>query len=292
MARTRVQLKDRLDDKGQAIWVEANEIVLDDKKVPVRAEVSPLQTYGITVNQFSITATDYDELSLAQFKAKQEAYLAAERSKAQREQEVQQRLYIIAQGERQAAEETAKGNVLMATQTVAAQTKVRVAEQEKLQAETLASQRVAVAELTKKEAETKAAQDAEVARIGAEQSRTVLVTQANAQKESAALQAEADKLKATGIVALAEAKQKEIQLAGAVKDSDRVLATIAADRDVKVAENLSKIAVPQNIILSGGAGGTGSTGIDPFLFNINLLKNSGLLDMNKSSSAPQSPPQK
>lgn len=280
MKRVNVQLKDRVDEKGQPVFVEATEIVKNDKGIAMRADTSPLEEYGIIVNQFSITATDYDEKTLAQFAAKQEAFLNAEKSKAQREEEIQKKLYVMSQGERQAAEETAKGNVAKATLVVQAQTKVAVAMQEKEAAETAANQKLSVAKIEKEAAETKAQQESQVATIAAEREKTVLVTQANAAKDAAGLQSEADKLKATGVIALAEAKQKEISLGGAVRASDQILATIQKERDVEVAKSLASIAVPANIIISNGGGEGKGGGIDPFLFNLNLLKGSGLLNMD------------
>lgn len=288
MRRVQVLLKDRVDDKGAPVYVEATEILKDKDSVAVRAEKSPLEEYGISITQFSITGTDYDEKTLAQFSAKQDAFLNAEKSKAQREEELQKKLWVVAQGERQAAEETAKGNVLKATQDVAAQTKVVVAEQAKKEAETVAGQKVSVAELEKKAATISAEKEAEVAKIGAEREKTVLVTQANAAKEAAALQAEADKLKASGIIALAEAEQKKILLGGAVKENDRVLATIQAERDVQVAANLSKIAVPTNIIIGGNSSGGQQASIDPMLLNLNLLKGTGLFDFAKKPTTQPS----
>lgn len=296
MKRARVQLKDRVDEKGNAVWVEANEIVLDDKGVSVRQEKSPLEEYGLTINQFSITGTNYDKLSEEQFKAKQGSFLAAEKSKAQREAEIQQKLMVVAQGERQAAEETAKANITKAKAVTEGQMRLEVAEKEKLAAETKANQLLSVAKLEKETAEVAAAQAAAVAKIKAEQEKTVAVTAASAiaeslikksegEKAAAAAQSEADRLRAVGIVALAEAKQKEIQLAGKVKEADQVLATIAKDRDVEVAKHLAGINVPSNIIISNGASGQGGT-IDPFLFNLNLLKNSGLMDLTPKHPAP------
>jgi hypothetical protein len=287
MRRVQVLLKDRTDDKGNPVYVEATEILKDEKGVAIRAEKSPLEEYGISITQFSITGTDYDEKTLAQFSAKQEAFLNAEKSKAQREEELQKKLWVMAEGERKAAEQTAIGNVEKAKQVVAATAKVEVALQDKKAAETAAEQLLSVAELTKKTAETKATQEAQVAQIAADMAKTVLVTQATAAKDSSSLQAEADKLKATGIIALAEAKQKEIMLGGAVTEQDRVLATIQADRDVKVAENLSKIAVPSNIIIGGSSTG-GQPSIDPMLLNLNLLKGTGLFDFTRKPTTQPS----
>lgn len=295
MRRTMVTLKDRLDDKGQPITVEATEILRDTQTgVPIRAEKSPLETYGIDIQQFSITDTTYDEPTLQQFLAKQGAFLSAEKSKAQREQEIQQRLMIEQQGLRQVAEIEAAANQVkakalteatqrvevaiktkveaetLATQAanvaeIQAQQKVKIAAQAKLEAETLANQQLQVAEINKKAAETLASQQAAVAQIAAEQKLKV-----------AQLEAESAKKQAEGIISLAEAEQKKITIGGAVRENDKILATIQAERDVKVAEGLSKIQVPQNItILGGGNGGMGegkSTDATGMLMNLVLLK--------------------
>lgn len=297
MRRTTVQLKDRVDDKGNPVTVEATEIVKDDKGVPLISERSPLMFYGIDVVQFSITGTEYDERTIKQFAAKQEAFLAAERSKAEREQEIQKKLMIEAQGLRQVAEIEATANQAKAKAVTEGQQRVDVAMKEKQAAETLAdqkakianieaqqrvevakkeketaemgaSQRLAVAEIEKKAAETKAAQEAAVAKIAAENALRVAEFEA-----SAAIK------KAEGILSLAGAKAKEIEIAGAVKEHDRILAEIARDRDVKVAEALSRIQVPSTIIQGGGNNGEKSNqqSMTEMMLNLTLLRSMGLV---------------
>jgi hypothetical protein len=272
----------------------AHEIVLDKQGVPLRQGPSPLTEYGLVINQFSVTETEYDELSAAQFKAKQEAFLSAERSKAEREKEIQQKLMVEAKGLREAAEKTAEGNVKKAELEVAGEAKVAVAKQAKLEAETAAEQKKSVAKLEKEAAEIKATQEAEVARIAADKEKLVLqtqaeankiklITEANAAKEAASLQSEADKLKATGIVALAEAKQKEIQLGGAVTERDKTLAEIQANKEVGVATQLAQLRGPQNIIIGGsGDGKSGGASMQEVLWNMTLMRANGILDVSKS----------
>ncbi len=312
MRRTTITLKDRLDDKGQAITVEATEIVRDDKGNPIISERSPLQFYGIEIRQVSSTGTEYDERPSKQFAAKQEAFRAAERSKAEREQEIQKKLMIEAQGLRQVAEIEAAANQAKAKAVtegqqrvevamkekqaaetkadqeakiaqIQAQQRIEVALKEKQAAETAASQRLAVAEIEKKSAETKAAQEAAVAKIGAEQQLRV-----------AEFEAQAAAKRAEGILSLAHDKAKEIDIAGAVKEHDRVLAEIARDRDVKVAEALSKIQVPSTII-QGGTGGngekSGGQSMTEMMLNITLLRGMGLVK-DPIIPQPQQVPQK
>ena len=66
-----------------------------------------------------------------------------------------------------------------------------------------------------------------------------------------------------------------------------MLATIQADRDVQVAANLSKIAVPTNIIIGGNSSGQQAS-IDPMLLNLNLLKGTGLFEFAKKPTTQPS----
>lgn len=278
MKRIRVKLLDRVDDKGDPIYVDATDIIKNDTGVPIRVDKSPLEQYGIELQQFSITETEYDEKSKAQFGAKQDALLAAEKSKAQREQEIQQKLMVVAQGERQVAEIEAAANQVKAKAVTEGKQKVEVAEQTKLEAETAANQQLAVAKIAKEQAETEAKKAAEVARIDAERNASILKIRTDAELKAAENLANAKKLEASGIIAIAEAEQKKIQLGGAVKESDRVLADIARDRDIQVAKALSNIHVPSTIIQGGGSGGQGQgDNFTQYLLNLTMLKNLGVL---------------
>jgi hypothetical protein len=307
MKRTTVALKDRFDEKGQPIKVEATEIVKDEKGVAEQAETSPLLTYGIDVVQFSITGTDYDERTIAQFAAKQEAFLAAERSKAEREQEIQRKLMIEAQGLRQVAEIEAAANQAKAKAVTEGQQRVEVAMKEKeaqetrarqeaqiaeIQAqqrvavalkekeaqETAAKQKLAVAEIEKQTIETRAKQEAEVQRIAAEMQLKVAELQARSTVSKAEGDALAAAKQADGILALATAKAKEIDIAGAVKEHDKVLAEIERDKAIGVARELAKISVPQTIISGGGAEGkSNGQSMTEVMMGLYLMKNLGII---------------
>lgn len=314
MRRTTVALKDRVDEKGQPIKVEATEIVRDDKGVATQAEKSPLIEYGIEVIQFSITGTDYDDRTIAQFAAKQEAFLAAERSKAEREQEIQKKLMIEAQGLRQVAEIEAAANQAKAKAVTEGQQKVEVAAKEKEAQETLAKQKaeisqieaqqrvaialkekeaqetaakqqLSVAEINKQAAETKAKQEAEVARINAEMQMKVAEFAAQSAVKKAEGEALAAAKQAEGILALASAKAKEIEIAGAVKEHDRVLAEIEKEKAIGVARELAKISVPQTII-SGGLNGQGTgENMTQSMINLAIIKSMGIIPNNNSAPA-------
>jgi len=258
MRKVEKELKDRTDEKGEAITVFATEIVTDENGKPKIAQRSPLDEYGITILQFSVTGTEYDDMTRQQFDAKKKSFLAAEQSKAEREQEVQQRLMIVEKGLREKAEVEAIANKEMATATIKAT-------QEKTVAETEASKKLEVAKLDKQEAETRAAKELEVAKL---------------EKAAASEKAEAIRL-------LADAEQERIQKAGALTEEKKILAEIAARRDVDVAANLAKINVPR-FIISGSAGGGNGGSVTSDLINIMLLKGSGLLDSQTDTVIPAS----
>ena len=248
MRRVEKQLKDQTDEKGEPITVLATEIVLDENGMPKIAQASPLQEYGLRILQFSITGTDYDPQIIAQFAAKKESYLLAEKSKAQREQEVQERLMIEEKGRKEIVQIEIEANKEKKKATIEAEKKVSVAEQAALEALQ-----------AKKKAETEAAQKLEVAKL---------------EKQAAAEKAEA-------VTILAQAEEIRIQKAGAFTEKDKGLAEISAKRDAMVAAELSKIPVPQIVI--GGSSGNGQGGTMESLINLMLMKNTGILNSGRES---------
>lgn len=264
MRRIEKVLKDQFDEKGNPITIFATEIVTDQDGKPRVAQISPYAGFGITVQQFSITESEYDEQTRKQFAQKKDSFLKAESAKAQREQEVQQRLMIQEQGLREKAEFEAKANKEKAAAVIEAQKQKEVAElkaqQEKVVAETAAAQQLAVAKLEKEKAETEATKVLEVAKLN---------------KQTADQDAAATIVRAT-------AEKEKIALAGAITEKERVLAEIAAQRDVNVADKLSKIGVPQFVIT--GSDSKGGEGLTSSLVNIRLLEASGLLNMTKTAA--------
>lgn len=126
------------------------------------------------------------------------------------------------------------------------------AQKEKEVEETNAARKLAVAQLTKQEAETFALQELEVARLN---------------KERAKEESEAQ-------IILANARQKSLQLGGALSERDQILAEIERDKAIGVARELSKIAVPQFIINDGAT--TDNTSSNA-LMNLFLLKQMGVV---------------
>lgn len=238
-------LHDQTDQKGLPVTVYATEIIVDDKGAPRVQQLSPLDEYGITVTQFSVTGTDYDPDTMLQFAAKKQSFLAAEKSKAEREQEVQLRLMTVEKGLREKAEVEAVANKEKATAVIAAQKGAEVAEKTKLEADTKAQQGLSVAKIAKEEAETKANQLLEVAKINAQ----------------------AAEQNAIAIKTLASAEAEKILKAGSITEKERTLAEIKKDRDIRVAQYLAQIRTP-SVVFNGGGGATGS---DPQASLMNLI---------------------
>lgn len=254
MRRVRKTYRDETDIDGKDITVFVTEIVRDENGNPKIAQVSPLAQYGLVVTQFSIEDTEYDPQTLKQFAAKKESLLEAEKSKAEREQEVQLRLMVVERGLRQKAEVEADANKKRAEAVINAERVKRVAE---LGAEMKAS----VALQTKIEAETKAEQKVSVATLELEEQKL--------RTQSAAEQAQQ-------VIVLAEAEKERIEKAGAVTEMAEVLARIAAERDVAVARELAKVAVPQ-VVIAGGGNGSGGSDVLSSLIQLMLLKQAGII---------------
>ena len=264
MRRTEVELKDVSETvaggvgaDGKPIAVEkrakvmATEVVLDDKGKPIVVQPSPLDRYKIGIIQFSVTETEYDQQTLAQFSAKKESYLKAEQAKAQRQEEYQQRLMVTERGLRQVAEITAEEN------------------QKKTRATIQAQQRAEVAIIAKQEAVTQALQKVEVA--------SQEKSEATTRKAIALLYAETAEINKKATISAAEAKQKSIELAGDITEKDRVLATIKADRDAKVAVALAGVKTPGIVIVGSDANGKTGGGLNENLMNLMLLRATGVL---------------
>lgn len=247
MKRVSRVLSDQFDDKGKPITVYATEVVFENNSGTQKiARPSPLTDFGIIITQFSITDVTYDDQTQRQFAQKKEAFLAAEGSKAQREKEVQERLMVEERGRREKAE----------TESLALREKAKAvidAQRQKEVEETNAARKLAVAEYTKRESETRAEQNLEVARLD---------------KERAKEESEAQ-------IILAAAKQKSLQMAGAISERDKILAEIERDKCIGIAHELSKIHVPQ-FIISGDGGDTQHS-----MMNLMMLKYLNVLPADK-----------
>ena len=263
MRRTEIELADLteivdagVDADGKQLTrekkavVQATQIVNDKDGVPIVIQPSPLKTYGINIMQFSITSIEYDDATLAQFAAKKESYLNAEKSKAQRQEEVQSRLMIEEKGRRQVAEIQAEENQKKERATIQATLAEEVAEINKRQAVIEAEKRVEVAEQSRLENETL--------------------------REIARIEAETAELKKAAVISAAEAKQQEIEIAGGLSEEKKILAEIQAKRDVEVAVALAKVQSP-GVVIAGGDGAHGGGDALSNLISLWLLKANGLI---------------
>jgi len=267
MRQTRVTLEDQAlieveanaDGKAPVLRekpteVMATEIVRDTETgKPLIAEASPLTKYGIGVEQFSVTDIDYDPETLKQFAAKKESFLLAEQAKAQRQQFVQEKLKIIAEGESEVARIEQEGNKEKMAATVSAEKEAAVAIINKDKAVTEATQKVEVAQQEKLEADTRF----EIAEV------QVKIAEEDKKAE----------------IAVAEAKQKALEIGGALSEEERVLAEIAAERDAKVATALAGLKVP-GVVIVGGKGsdsGGGGENLQSNLINLTLLRALGII---------------
>ena len=231
--------------KPKIAFKVTTELVLDKQGKPTIAKESPLISYGIKILQFSVTGIDYDGDTLKQFSTKKLAYLAAEQSKADREAEKQERLNIIERGLREVAEAQAAANVLKETAVVAAQLKAEVAEQQKIEAETVASMAL------------------EVARI---------------EKDQAAVMLEKAELDGKAVIVLAEAERKKIELAGALTELEQAMIDAQVQMADSVSKNLAQVNVPMITMGGNGGGEDGAGGLDMNLVNLKMMVDSGILE--------------
>ncbi len=256
-----------LDEQGNPIdgsvqtaeqqTILATEIIRNDDGSPVIAQESPLDRYGIRITQLSITDVEYDNQTLQQFAAKKEAFLRAEQAKAERQNETEQTLMVIQRGLRELAEVEAEANKKKAEQVIDAQREAEVALQIKEKNETDAQTRLEVARLEAQTAQAEAEGRLRVAEFD---------------KQASEQEAEAIRI-------LAAAEEEKIAKAGAITEEQRVLAQIAADRDVNIAQYLAQIRTPSTVIFGGGTGGAGSGdgGLQNNLTNLLLLQATGAL---------------
>jgi len=261
MRRTEIELSDLAtieegkDADGNKVTsekkakVQATEVVLGKDGKPVIIQESPLKPYGINILQFSVTEIDYDPQTQEQFAAKKKSYLAAEQAKAERQQEVQQRLMVEEKGRRQVADVQAEEN------------------QKKERAVIQANQSAEVAVINKTQAVTAAQQKTEVA-VQAQ-------LEAEANRKIAEIKAATAELDKKAKISQAEAQQKALDLGGGISEKERVLAEIAASRDAKVAEALAGVKTPEVVIVGGEGGKAG--GLTENLINMSLLRSLGIL---------------
>lgn len=191
---------------------------------------------GIKVEQFSITQISFDNTTTALFEAQQKADLQKKTAEAEKQN-------LIMQKERTEAEYAQKIAASKGAAEVEMMKQVTDAERQKKLAEIEAQKKVAIEQLAKEEALVKASKLLELAEV---------------EKRTEAEKLEVIKLQASQKVESAKAKQQEIQLSGAITETERY--KLEVERDTKigiakhVAEGISKMTLPKTVIVGGSSG--------------------------------------
>lgn len=225
-----------------------------------------LVAYGIDVEEVTLSDIVFDDPTLEQFTKQQTAILASKEAEAKKIQFEMEKLETEADYAQQIAVEKGKAEMVKMQM-------VTDAERNKELAEIDAQQKVEVALLTKQEKETKSEMNLSVAKIEKE-AALMLASQNYEVAEIKAAEAEQEK---KAIIFIAEGKEKAIELSGAITENDRVLAEIAAQRDVDISEFLATIQSPNTIFMGGGGGGSGGGDYFGKLMSYFLAKNAGLI---------------
>lgn len=205
---------------------------------------------GIDVVSFTCAGLpEYDNETKEQFAKQKEADLAKRLAEAEKIKLEAEKLKVEANYQMQIAEQKGQAEAQMAKD-------VQSKEREKKMAEIEASKAVEVAKLEKQRAVIEVERQKEVARVEAEK----LLAVAEVQKKTEAENLEAIKLKAAQKVAEAEAKKKEIELSGAITETERVKLEIEKDTKIGVAqayaEGIGKLKLP-TVMTSGSSTSNG-----------------------------------
>ena len=219
---------------------------------------------GIDVVSFTCAGLPkYDKETVEQFARQKEADLAKRLAAAEKEKLEAEILKTEANYKRELAEFRGKAEAETAKMTTEA-------ERTKKLAEIAAQQKVEVEKLEKEQMLVKASKELEVAEIT---------------KQTGQKQLEIIKIKADQKVADAQAKQKEIELSGAITEQERVKLEFDMKTKIGVAAEMAKTYAhwnPQVIQVSGGNGNVSSatSSLDNFL---NMEAAKAAIEMTKKS---------
>ena len=219
---------------------------------------------GIDVVSFTCAGLPkYDKETVEQFARQKEADLAKRLAAAEKEKLEAEILKTEANYKRELAEFRGKAEAETAKMTTEA-------ERTKKLAEIAAQQKVEVEKLEKEQMLVKASKELEVAEIT---------------KQTEQKQLEIIKIKADQKVADAQAKQKEIELSGAITEQERIKLEFDMKTKIGVAAEMAKTYAhwnPQVIQVSGGNGNVSSatSSLDNFL---NMEAAKAAIEMTKKS---------
>ena len=223
-----------------------------------------LLSEGIDVVSFTCAGLPkYDKETVEQFARQKEADLSKRLAAAEKEKLEAEILKTEANYKRELAEFRGKAEAETAKMTTEA-------ERTKTLAEIAAQQKVEVEKLEKEQMLVKASKELEVAEIT---------------KQTEQKQLEIIKIKADQKIADAQAKQKEIELSGAITEQERVKLEFDMKTKIGVAAEMAKTYAhwnPQVIQVSGGNGNVSSTtsSLDNFL---NMEAAKAAIEMTKKS---------
>ena len=219
---------------------------------------------GIDVVSFTCAGLPkYDKETVEQFARQKEADLAKRLASAEKEKLEAEILKTEANYKRELAEFRGKAEAETAKMTTEA-------ERTKTLAEIAAQQKVEVEKLEKEQMLVKASKELEVAEIT---------------KQTEQKQLEIIRIKADQKIADAQAKQKEIELSGAITEQERVKLEFDMKTKIGVAAEMAKTYAhwnPQVIQVSGGNGNVSSatSSLDNFL---NMEAAKAAIEMTKKS---------
>ena len=219
-----------------------------------------LMAHGIDVNSFTIDGKpDPDKETKDGLDKQRDADLARRKALAEKEQLEAETIRTTANYAREIAEFKGKADA----ETAKLKTE---AEREKELATIAAQKQVEVAKLEKEKAVIEVERQKEVAKVEAEKTLAVAEVQKQTEKENL----EIEMLKSKQTIVKAEAKQKEIELSGAITEKERVTLEINKETQIGVAEQQAKTYAhwnPQVIQVSGGNGNVSAatSSLDNFL---------------------------
>ena len=219
---------------------------------------------GIDVVSFTCAGLPkYDQETVAQFNKQKEADLAKRLAEAEKIKFEAEKIKVEAEYARQIAEQKGKAEAQMANE-------VQNAERIKKLAEIAAQQKVEVEKLEKEQMLIKASKELEVTEIA---------------KQTEEKKLEITKIKADQKIVDAQAKQKEIELSGAITEQERVRLEFGMKTKVGVAAEMAKTYAhwsPQVIQVSGGNGNVSSatSSLDNFL---NMEAAKAAIEMTKKT---------
>ena len=219
---------------------------------------------GIDVVSFTCAGLPkYDQETVAQFNKQKEADLAKRLAEAEKIKFEAEKIKVEAEYARQIAEQKGKAEAQMANE-------VQNAERTKKLAEIAAQQKVEVEKLEKEQMLIKASKELEVTEIA---------------KQTEEKKLEITKIKADQKIVDAQAKQKEIELSGAITEQERVRLEFGMKTKIGVAAEMAKTYAhwsPQVIQVSGGNGNVSSatSSLDNFL---NMEAAKAAIEMTKKT---------